>query len=135
MSPKELVISFYQSDFYKDKTLLKSYLHPDCELNWSSSTGFVHFNHDEILSHGERAFQSFKELRAEITHVIAEENMVTIRYTYYVVTFDHPEEEICLAHFVSIWEVKDGKLYKGHEMSQLADESAIEKKAFLPIKF
>lgn len=134
MNPKELVKSFYESDFYKDQEVLKGFLHPECELYWSSSSGFVKFNHQEILEHGVRISESFKELRADISHLIADDNFVTIRYTYYVVSFENPEEEFCLAHFISIWEVKDGKLYRCHEMSQMADELAVDNNAYLAVK-
>lgn len=134
MNPKALVKSFYESDFYKNPEVLKGFLHEDCELYWSSSSGFVKFDYNEIVNHGDRISKSFQELRAEISHLIAEDNFVTVRYTYYAITFDNPEEEICLAHFISIWEVKDGKLYKCHEMSQMADENAVDNNAYLAIK-
>ena len=135
MNSKELVKSFYESDFYKNPESLKEFIHPECELYWSSSTGFRKFNYQDILNHGDRVSKSFKELRTEISHLIAEGNFVTIRYTYYAVTLDHPEEEISFAHFISIWEIKDGKLYKCHEMSQMADELAIDSSAYLSMKF
>lgn len=134
MTPKEFVRSFYESDFYKNQGVLKNYLHPECELFWSSSTGFNKFNYDDILEHGQRISESFKTLRAEISHIIAEDNFVTVRYTYYVVTFENPDEEVCLAHFISIWEVKDGKLFKCHEMSQMDDHDALEHNAYLAVK-
>jgi hypothetical protein len=135
MNPKELVKSFYQSDFYKDQDVLKTYLHPDCEIFWSSSDGFVNLKYNDVVNHGKTVSESYKSLRTEISQLIAEGNMVTIRYTYYVVTFDDPEDEISLAHFISIWEVKDDLLYKCHEMSHLADEVAIENNAYLAMKF
>ena len=134
MNPKELVKSFYESDFYKNEDVLKSFIHPECELYWSSSAGFVKFNFNDIIEHGKRISASFKELRPEISHIIAENNFVTVRYTYYVVSFDHPEEEICLAHFISICEVKEGKLFRCHEMSQMADEKAVDNNAYLSVK-
>ena len=134
MNPKELVKSFYESDFYKNEEGLKSFIHPECELYWSSSAGFVKFNYNDIIEHGKRTSQSFKELRTEISHIIAEDNLVTVRYTYYIISFDQPEDEICLAHFISIWEVKDGKLFSCHEMSQMADEKAVDNNAYLSVK-
>ena len=95
MSPKALVKSFYESDFYKDLEILKGFIHPECELYWSSSSGFVNFNYTEILEHGVRISESFKSLRADISHIIAEDNFVTVRYTYYAVSFEEPEDEFC----------------------------------------
>jgi hypothetical protein len=135
MNPKELVKSFYESDFYKDQDVLKTYLHPDSEVFWSSSDGFVNLKYNDIITHGKNVSESYKSLRTEISHLIAEDNFVTVRYTYYVVTFENPEDEICLAHFISIWELKDNLLYKCHEMSHLADEIAIENNAYAALKF
>lgn len=135
MNPKEQVKSFYESDFYKNQDVLKSYLHPDCEIFWSSSDGFINLKYDDVVNHGKNVSESYKSLRTEISQLIAEDNMVTVRYTYYVVTFDNPEEEICLAHFISIWELKDGLLYKCHEMSQMADENAVENNAYVSLNF
>ena len=134
MNPKELVKSFYESDFYKDQDVLKTYLHPESEVLWSSSDGFVNLKYNDIINHGKNVSESYKSLRTEISHLIAEGNTVSIRYTYFVVAFDNPEEEICLAHFISIWELKDNLLYKCHEMSQMADEIAIDSDAYLAMK-
>jgi hypothetical protein len=134
MNPKELVKSFYESDFYKDQDVLKTYLHPESEVLWSSSDGFVNLKYNDIINHGKNVSESYKSLRTEISHLIAEGNIVSVRYTYYVVAFDNPEEEICLAHFISIWELKDNLLYKCHEMSQMADEIAIDNDAYLAMK-
>ncbi len=135
MSPKELVKSFYKSNFYKDEDVLKTYLHPECEIFWSSSDGFINLKYDDVINHGKTVSESYKSLRTEISQLIAEDNSVTIRYTFYVVTFDNPEEEICLAHFISIWEVRDNLLYKCYEMSQMADEKAIDNNAYVAMKF
>ncbi|MGB1268949.1 MAG: nuclear transport factor 2 family protein [Flavobacteriaceae bacterium] len=135
MNPKELVKSFYESNFYKDEKVLKKYLHPECEILWSSSDGFINLKYEDVINHGKKVSVSYKSLRTDISHLIAEDNSVTIRYTYYVVTFENPDEEICLAHFISIWELKDDLLYKCYEMSQLADENAIDNNAYAAMKF
>ena len=135
MNQKELVKSFYESDFYKNAGVLKSFIHPDCELFWSSSAGFVKFNYNDIIQHGVRMASSFKELRPEISHILSEDSFVTVRYTYYAILYDQPEDEICLAHFISIWEVKDNMLFRCHEMSQMADEKAVDNNAYLSMKF
>ena len=40
------------------------------------------------------------------------------RYSHFVKTFENPREEMLLAHFFVIWEIKDNKLYRGYQMSQ-----------------
>ena len=58
--------------------------------------------------------KSYEGLSCEITHLLQEDNKVTIRFTYNANTIENPEEDIALAHFMCIWEVKDGKLYEGY---------------------
>jgi hypothetical protein len=39
-----------------------------------------------------------------------------------------------MAHFITIWELKDNKLYRGYEISQQADVSLESLKSFSKIK-
>ena len=55
-------------------------------------------------------------------------------YTWQNTTFERPEKEDPLAHFITIWEVKDGKLFKGYEISQLADDSSESLNSYAEIK-
>ena len=50
---------------------------------------------------------------------------MTIRHHVYVQTIEQPNNEVLLAHFIALWEVKDNKLYRCYEFSQLADEKTI----------
>jgi len=45
------------------------------------------------------------------------------RHTLFVNPIENPDSEVVLARFCSIWEVKNNKLYRGYEISQLADEN------------
>jgi hypothetical protein len=36
-----------------------------------------------------------------------------------VKTIENPREEMLLAHFFVIWEIKDDKLFRGYQISQL----------------
>ncbi|MCF1191703.1 hypothetical protein LRR18_08910 [Mangrovimonas sp. AS39] len=49
-------------------------------------------------------------------------------------TVENDDEETALAHYISIWELKDGKLFKGFEISQLADDDALAANSFSQIK-
>jgi len=49
-------------------------------------------------------------------------------------TIENPSKEVPLAHYITIWEVKDGKLFLGHEISQLADDSVVSLNSFSKIK-
>jgi hypothetical protein len=50
---------------------------------------------------------------------VAEDNTVALRYAHYVKTIENPREEMLLAHFMVVWELKANKLYRGYQMSQL----------------
>jgi hypothetical protein len=67
--------------------------------------------------------KSYHSLRFEFTHFIEADGSVITRHTLFANTIENPDSEIVLAHFSTIWEVKDDKLYRGYEISQQADES------------
>ena len=133
MEPKDCVAKFYSSDFYKNPASVKEYLHPDAQLFWNSSAGFHKLGFSEIADMSKELSQSFENLRADISHLLSDGNMITIRFTYYVRTVENPDEELPMAHFIAIWEVKEGKMYKGHQISQQADDSPENLDSFLPI--
>ena len=72
----------------------------------------------EIIDTFEEISRTYDELRIEVSHVLEDDNFVTIRYKYYIRTIENPDEELGIAHFIAIWEIKDGKLYRGHQISQ-----------------
>jgi len=119
---KEVVEQFYQSNFYKDEDVLRSFLHPEVELSWYGTTGLKKLDLSGIAEISEQLAESFESLRAEIEKIIVDGDNSAIHFTYHVRTIENPDEEMPLAHFVAMWEVKDGKLYKGVQISQLGEE-------------
>ncbi|MEZ4792867.1 MAG: nuclear transport factor 2 family protein [Gelidibacter sp.] len=133
MSPKKIVKHFYELDLAKDRDAI-SHFHKDCQLHWNSSKGFVILDFDGINSMLEGIRKSYITFKYRLSHLLEDGNAVTARYTIYATPIENPDEEQPLAHFISIWEVKKGKLYKGYEISQLADEDSASIKTFSEIK-
>lgn len=119
MSAKEIVENFYKSAGILSKSYCLEILHEDVILEWYSSKGLLTLDLNDILALSKDLKHSYFSLTTQIDQVLAEEDTVTIRYSFYVRTFENPEEELILAVFFTVWEVKDGKLYKGYQMSQL----------------
>lgn len=119
---KEVVQKFYQSDFYKDEEILRTYLHPEVELSWYGTTGFRKLDIQGIADISKELASSYDSLRAEIEKLVAKKGEAAIHFTYHVRTIENPDEEMPLAHFIAIWELKDGKLFKGVQISQLGEE-------------
>ncbi|GAA4324192.1 hypothetical protein GCM10023115_53380 [Pontixanthobacter gangjinensis] len=119
---KEIATKFYESNFYKDEDVLRSFLHPDVELSWYGTTGLKKLDLNGIAQISQQLAESYESLRAEIEKVVAKKDDVAVHFTYHVRTIENPEEEMPLAHFVAIWEMKDGKLFKGVQISQLGEE-------------
>ncbi len=132
---KKIVQSFYDSNFYKNPEEIKNYLHPDAQLFWNSSAGFSKMNYSDILNLGIEMSRSFESIRAEVSHLLKDKDRVTIRFTYHVRTVENPDEEIPLAHFISIWTMQDGKMYRGYQISQPADETPENLSSFLSTNF
>ena len=115
---KEIVRDFYRSDILKDKTVLERFFHPELVLIWNSPIGLSIMHYDELVSFFDEIRRTYHDLRLEVSHLLADGNHVTIRYKYYVRTMENPDEELGIAHFIAIWEVKDGKIFRGHQVSQ-----------------
>ena len=117
-SAKEIVRQFYRSDILSDVTVLERFFHPDLELIWNSANGLSVMNYDDIVQFFGEVRRSYNDLRIEVSHLLADGPHVTIRYKYYVRTMENPDEELGIAHFIAIWEVKDDMIYRGYQVSQ-----------------
>jgi len=126
MSAKAIVKAFYDSDLANDATIIEKFFHKDCVLHWNSSQGFTLLKYDNIVDFFKGTRASYNDLRFEFTHVLEDSSFVTTRHTLYGTTIENPSTEIGLAHFTTIWEVKDDKLYRCYEISQLFDEKTLE---------
>ncbi|XLS27493.1 nuclear transport factor 2 family protein [Flavobacteriaceae bacterium M23B6Z8] len=133
-SAKQFVKEFYESEALTNKEVMKEYLHPECELFWNSSKGFTKLDYEGLLTLTENLNQSFNHIHGLISHLMQDGQMVTARYTYFANTIENPEESTPLAHFITIWELKDQKLYKGYEISQLADDNPVNMETFYKSK-
>ncbi|AWH85842.1 hypothetical protein HYN59_12340 [Flavobacterium album] len=119
MTAKEVVTEYYLSGASRTAAGVKRYLHEDLMLKWHSSKGYLQLEKNDVLTLVAELEKSYCASRLEISHILAEGDTVSVRYTHYVNAFENPHEEMILAHFVVIWEVKDDLLHTGYLMSQL----------------
>ncbi len=119
MSAKELVSEYYNSGSFRTRNKMEQYLHDELILQWHSSKGYLELEKSDLLILAAELDKSYSSSRLDISHIIAEGNAVSVRYTHYVNPIENPNEEMVLAHFAVIWEVQDDKFYRGYLMSQL----------------
>lgn len=118
---KDIVGNFYES-FYSDATALEKYLHPQVWLCWHSGEGYRELGYNEIAELTQVMAASYADLKLDIADIIEENGKVAIHFTYHGKTIENPEEEMALAHFMATWELKDNKLYKGYQISRMAED-------------
>ncbi|RNC86293.1 MAG: nuclear transport factor 2 family protein [Winogradskyella sp.] len=125
MSPKSILEKFYNSDLANDPNVVQDFFHQECELHWNSSNGFALLKYKDIDAFFQGVRASYNNLRFVHTHLLESGDAVTSRHHLYAQTIEEPDEEVLLAHFIAIWEVKDGKLFRCYELSQLADDKTL----------
>ena len=131
---KEIVRDFYNSDLLKDETILERFFHPDLRLIWNSADGLNILSYNDLKNFLGEVKRSYNDLRIEISHLLADGPHVTIRYKYYIRTMENPDEELGIAHFIGIWEVKDDKIYKGYQVSQPVTENDDTTESYQKVK-
>ena len=130
MSPKEVVSRFYTSDLANNSQAIDTCFHKDCIINWHSSKGFRKLDFNTLKLVFEDIRRTYETLRFDISHMLEDGNDVMVRYSSYASTIENPYEEEPLAHFMVIWHVENGKIMKGFQMSQLADNSEASLNSF-----
>ncbi|AWI26526.1 nuclear transport factor 2 family protein [Flavobacterium pallidum] len=119
MNAKKLVQAFYKSDALIDPKVMETYLHPEVKVEWNSTKGLIKMNHAEIIAFTTELSKAYVRTKVRISHILQEGDMVSARYSHFVKTIENPREEMLLAHFFVIWEIKDDKLFRGYQMSQI----------------
>lgn len=120
MSAKKIVQDFYKSDALINSEIMNNFLHPDVVVDWNSSKGLIQMKREDILGLATELGKAYIRSKARISHILQEGNMVMVRYSHFIKTIENPREEMLLAHFMVIWELKDDKLFRGFQMSQLS---------------
>ncbi len=120
MDAKKIVEDFYKSDALINPEIIKTFLHPEVLLDWNSSKGFIQMNFDAIVAFSNELNKAYISSKVKISHILENTNTVSVKYAHFVKTIENPREEMLLAHFMVIWEIKDGKLFRGFQMSQLS---------------
>ncbi|HMI06664.1 MAG TPA: nuclear transport factor 2 family protein [Flavobacterium sp.] len=120
MSAKKFVQNFYKSDALINSEIMKEYLHPEVVLDWNSSKGFIQLKRDEIVAMAGELGRAYVRSKVRMSHLLQDGNQVAVRYSHFIKTVENPREEMLLAHFFVIWELKDEKLFRGFQMSQLS---------------
>lgn len=133
-SAKEIVRGFYLSNVLSDNSVLEKYFHPDLELLWNSTNGLTIMNHGDLVDYFTEMRRTYDDLRVEVSHMLEDGDYVTVRYKYYIKTIENPDEELGIAHFMAIWEVKDGKIYRGHQISQPVTDNDDTEKSYHKVK-
>jgi len=116
MAPKEVVEAYYRDMF--DSIGIKPHLHPLCMVYWNNSAGLKELNSEGLIAMIAHLKGRYPTSRLEITHIIAEGDEVAVRYAHNITSPDTFEEKT-FAYSMAIWEIKDGKMYRGHIMSHL----------------
>jgi hypothetical protein len=119
MSAKEIVQEFYKSDAFINAEVLKKYIHPEIQLDWNSSKGLIKLDYNFMLDFCLELSKAYVRSKVRISHILEENNLVSVRYAHFLKTIENPREEMFLANFIVIWEIKDNKLFRGYQMSQL----------------
>lgn len=134
MTPKELIKSFYESDLSNDANLIDTYYHKDCLIHWNSSKGYTEMNFKDISNFFNGIRESYDNLRFEITHLLEDDDVVTVRYTLFANTIESQGDEMPIAHYICIHHIKDNKIYRSFEISQPADTASLDSEAYSEIK-
>lgn len=119
MNLKKIILDFYKSEALINPTVLATYLHDDILFEWNSSTGFIQLNREGLLSLASELSRSYIRSKVKISHLVKEGDLVSVRYDHSVKTIENPREYILLANFMVIWKIKDLKLYRGYQISQV----------------
>lgn len=114
-----LITEYLHSDAFHSPEVMDSYLHPEATMEWQSTNGTLFLNRDQIIELITELNRAYESCKLDVSHVISDGHHVSARYSHYITTMENPKDLLLLAHFMCIWELREEKLYKCWQMSQL----------------
>lgn len=117
---KKILQAFYKSEAFIQPDILADYLHPEIVVEWQSTKGLITMNFQDLIDLSTEISRAYVQSNIRLSHMISENNQIAVRYSHFVKTIENPLEEMLLAHFMIIWEFKDGKMHRGFQMSQIS---------------
>ena len=119
MATKKFIKDFYKSEALINSALLETYLHPDFLMEWNSHNGLLKMNKQQLLDYTKELEKTYIRLKARMSHILAEKNLVSVQFSLNVKVIENPREELYLTDFMAIWEIKDEKLFRCNQMSRV----------------
>lgn len=118
MSVRKLILEFYKSEAIINSAVLDSFLHPEAILEWNSLDGLKKMNRHEWIEYTKGLEKAYVRSKARISHVLVDKDLASVKYSLFAKIFENPREEMYLADFMAIWEIKDDKLYRCYQISR-----------------
>lgn len=116
MDIKQFITDYYNSLLKPEN--IKNFLHPQAVIEWHSQRGYVELDATDVVKFMEVVSKNNSNLRFRVTHLVAEgENKVAAKYVNYLESKEELGAEKEVSHGISIWELKDNKLYRGYVMT------------------
>lgn len=120
MDVKQFIVDYYHA--LLDPQKVKDFLHPQMLIEWQSPRGYLELDVKDLLKFSEVVSKQYSTLKLNVTHIIAEsDNRVAVRYINLITTPEDPLNEKELSQSMSIWELKDNKLYRGYVMTHQSE--------------
>lgn len=121
MDIKEFITGYYNA-LLKPEEVTK-YVHPQMVIRWQSSKGYLELEPNDLLNFSKLISKQYTTLRLDVLDVMAEGDKVAVRYASIITSPDNPLEEKELSHSMSMWELKDNKLYRGYVITSDLEKS------------
>ncbi len=120
MAAKQIVLDFLKSDALINSEELKKFIHPDLTLNWINSDGTTILDYQSMIVLVNNFSRAYVSLNTTVNQILEEKDKVSVQFTLSVETIENTSEEMLLGYFMTIWEIKDKKLFRGFQISQKA---------------
>ncbi|WP_339886833.1 nuclear transport factor 2 family protein [uncultured Flavobacterium sp.] len=119
MTNVQIIKDFYASDNYRDVSYVDNLMDDLIELEWNSSVGQFTYDKADVMKLSKELFENYTDSKVEVLNIFGEGDSVAVRYNYYASTIESSSEMVLITKIIVIWEFKDGKIIKGHQMSVL----------------
>ncbi|MEZ4788109.1 MAG: hypothetical protein R2790_09605 [Flavobacterium haoranii] len=120
MDSNQIIERLYEHDGLRDANFLESIIAPDFIFEWDSSQDKRLMNKNDIIALAHELKNNYHLSKTSILDKIITESKIVVHYLHHVATIENPKELFTIARVIVIWDVENGQIIKGYQISKPA---------------
>ncbi|SHJ23029.1 nuclear transport factor 2-like protein [Flavobacterium haoranii] len=120
MEPNQIIERLYDLDGLRDVDFLESIIADEFTFEWDSSQEKRVMSKSDIVALAHELKNNYHLSKTTVLDKVVTDSKIVVSYLHHVATIENPKELFTVARIIVIWDIENGQLIKGYQISKPA---------------